>query len=259
MGDVIAITSQKGGVGKTTTAINLGTSLAILEKKVLIIDFDPQGSVSAGFQIDEFDLQYGVYDAFVKNVPLAMAINDVGLHNLEIVPANVKNEEDEIDLFTNALQPDLLKRILGQYKEIYDFIIIDCPPSLGTITINALSAADAILIPIQCEYYALKALGKFIRSLKSIGTRHNRKLRLLGILITMFDKRLKNSQLIEEELRRSFRNIIFETKIPRNAKVAESPGLGKPVALMDVTSAGAVGYLRLAEEVLNRMRNHLFK
>jgi chromosome partitioning protein len=259
MGDVIAITSQKGGVGKTTTAINLGTSLAILEKKVLIIDFDPQGSVSAGFQLDEFGLQYGVYDAFVKKVPLAMAIYDVGLHNLEIVPANVKNEEDEIDLFTNALQPDLLKRILGQYKEMYDFIIIDCPPSLGTITINALSAADAILIPIQCEYYALKALGKFIRSLKSIGTRHNRKLRLLGILITMFDKRLKNSQLIEEELRRGFRNIIFETKIPRNAKVAESPGLGKPVALMDVTSAGAVGYLRLAEEVLKRMHNHLFK
>jgi chromosome partitioning protein len=259
MGDIIAITSQKGGVGKTTTAINLGTSLAILEKKILIIDFDPQGSISAGFQLDEFEILYGLYDAFVDKVPLAMAIHDVGLENLEIVPSNVKNEEDEIELFTNALQPDMLKRILGQYREIYDYILIDCPPSLGTITINALSAADSILIPIQCEYYALKALGKFIRTLKSIATRHNKNLKLLGILITMFDKRLKNSKEIEHELRRGFKKIIFDTAIPRNTKVAEAPGMGKPVALLDVTSSGAVGYLRLAEEVLERMKNQVYK
>ena len=259
MNEIIAITSQKGGVGKTTTAINLGTSLAILDKKVLIIDFDPQGSVAAGFQLDEFETEFGLFDAFVKRVPLAMAINDVGLNNLEIVPANVKNEEDEIDLFTNALQPDLLRRILSQYREIYEFIIIDCPPSLGTIAINAMSAADSIIIPIQCEYYAMKALGKFLSSLKSIVIKNNKKLRLLGILITMFDKRIKKSSELEDELRRSFKNLIFNTIIPRNSKVAEAPALGKPVALLDVTSPGAVGYLQLAEEVLQRINNNLYK
>lgn len=259
MSEIIAITSQKGGVGKTTTAINLGTSLAILEKKVLIIDFDPQGSVAAGFQLDEFEVEYGLFDAFVKRVPLALAINHVGLNNLEIVPANVKNEDDEIDLFTNALQSDLLARILNQYREIYDYILIDCPPSLGTITINAISAADSIIIPIQCEYYAMKALGKFLRSLKTIISKNNSHLRLLGILITMYDKRIKKSKELEEELRRSFKDFIFETLIPRNSKIAEAPALGKPVALMDVTSPGAIGYLQLAEEVLQRTNNTVFK
>lgn len=259
MGEIIAIASQKGGVGKTTTAINLGTSLAIFEKKILIIDFDPQGSIAAGFQLDEFDLQYGLFDAFVKKVPLALAIHDIGLNNLEIVPTNVKNEEDEIDLFTNALQPDLLGRILNQYREIYDYIIIDCPPSLGAITVNAVSASDYILIPIQCEYYSLKALGKFLRSLKTIGLKHNKSLKLIGILITMYDKRLRKSQQIEEELRRSFRNLVFSTLIPRNTLVAEAPGLGKPVALLDVSSPGSIAYLNLAQEVLIRIQDQFFK
>jgi len=254
MGKIIAITSQKGGVGKTTTAINLSTSLAILGQKSLIIDFDPQGSVAAGFQLDEFKILFGLFDAFVDRVPLALAIHGVGLNNLELVPANVKNEEDEIELFTNALQPDMLSRILGQYKEIYDFIIIDCPPSLGTITINALSAADSIIIPVQCEYYALKALGKFLRALKTIGTKYNKHLSLLGILITMYDQRLKNNQEIEVEIRQSFKNFVFKNNIPRNSKIAEAPRLGKPVALLDVTSPGAIGYLKLAEEVLERIQ-----
>jgi chromosome partitioning protein len=259
MGKIIAITSQKGGVGKTTTAINLSTSLAILGQKSLIIDFDPQGSVAAGFQLDEYKILFGLFDAFVDRVPLALAIHGVGLDNLELVPSNVKNEEDEIELFTNALQPDMLNRILGQYREIYDYIVIDCPPSLGTITINALSAADSIIIPVHCEYYALRALGKFLRALKTIGTKYNKQLSLLGILITMYDQRVKHNQEIEAELRNSFKNFVFKQNIPRNSKIAEAPRFGKPVALLDVTSTGAIGYLKLAEEVLERIKLKAYK
>jgi len=252
MGQILVIASQKGGVGKTTTTINLGASLAILEKKVLLIDMDPQGSLAAGFQLDEFRTRSGLYEVIVNREPLALAIRSIGFENMELVPANVRSEDQEIELFTHALQPKLLKSILKPIKPMYDYIILDCPPNLGTLTINALVAADALLIPLQAEYYSLKSLGKFLKSIKNIGTKYNKKLKLSGILVTMFDKRLKKSREILEELRYSFKDILLETVIPRNSKLAEAPAEGKPVALVDLTSKGSLAYLQLAQELSTR-------
>lgn len=252
MGKVLVIASQKGGVGKTTTAINLGASLAILGKKILLIDMDPQGSIADGFHQEGYAIKNGLYEVFVNKVPLTAAIRDVGLDNLEIVPSNVKNEEQEIDLFAYALQNKLLKSILKPIKPIYDYIILDCPPNLGTLTVNGLIAADLLLIPLQAEFYSLKSLGKFLSSIKNIGNKYNKSLKFSGILITMFDRRLKKSREILEELQYGFKDILFKTIIPRNSKLAEAPALGKPVALVDLTSSGALSYLKLAEELINK-------
>ena len=252
MGEILVIASQKGGVGKTTTAINLGASLAILEKKVLLVDLDPQGSLAAGFHVDEYSVKTGLYEVFVKREPLAMAIRNVGLENLELVPSNVKNEDQEIELFTYALQSKILKSILKPIKSMYDYIILDCPPNLGSLTVNALVAADSLLIPLQSEFYSLKSLGKFLKSIKNIGNKYNKNLKFNGILITMFDRRLKKSREILDELRYSFKDLVFQTIIPRNSKLAEAPAVGKPVALVDLTSSGALAYLQLAQELLNK-------
>lgn len=252
MGEIIVIASQKGGVGKTTTAINLGTSLAILGKRTLIIDLDSQGSIAAGFQLDEISIAHGLFNVVVKKAPLALAITDIGLDNLEIVPSNVHNEEEEIDLYTHALQFTLLRSILKPVKDEYDYILLDCPPNLGTLTINGIVAADSILIPVQCEYYSLQALGKFLRSVKTLGLKYNPDLKFCGILVTMYDQRLKKNREILNELRYGFKDILFNTIIPRNSKISEAPGYGKPVALIDVSSPGAINYFKLAEELLSK-------
>ncbi len=252
MGKIIAISSQKGGVGKTTTAINLGASLAIFQKKVLIVDLDPQGSIAASFHLDEFKVQYGLFQVIKDKTPLVMAITDIGLENFEIVPSGVRDDEDEMDMFAYALQPELLKSILKPLKEIYDFIILDCPPSLGSITQNAIIAADSILIPVQTEFYAIKALGKFLKSIRKVARESNPSLKLEGVLITMYEKRIKNNQKIYNDLKSSLKSLVFETVIPRNSKIAEAPSVGKPVALLDVSSVGSISYLKLAEELLNR-------
>ncbi len=252
MGKIIAISSQKGGVGKTTTAINLGASLAIFQKKVLIVDLDPQGSIAASFHLDEFKVQYGLFQIIKDKTPLVMAITDIGLENFEIVPSGVRDDEDEMDLFAYALQPELLKSIVKPLKEIYDFIILDCPPSLGSITKNAIIASDSILIPVQTEFYAIKALGKFLKSIRKVARESNPTLKLEGVLITMYEKRIKNNQKIYNDLRSSLKGLVFDTVIPRNSKIAEAPSVGKPVALLDVGSAGSISYLKLAEELLRR-------
>lgn len=252
MGRIIAIASQKGGVGKTSTSINLGASLTIFQKKTLIIDMDPQGSIAETFHLNEFDVSYGIYDVFVSKIPLSAAIVDIGLQNFEIVPANVKNEEDEIEFYTSAFHIKFLKSVLEPYKELYDYILIDCPPNLGTLTMNALAAADSVIVPVQCEYYSIKSLGKFLRSITNIGKKFNSDIEVLGILITMFDKRLKKSREIADEITKSFKDLIFKTMIPRNSKVAEAPSVGKPVALFDINSSGSIGYLSLAEEILKK-------
>jgi len=231
MGQIIVVASQKGGVGKTTTSINLGASLAIFGKRVLIMDLDAQGSIAASFRMDDFAIKYGTFDLVVKKIPLAMAITDIGLENLEIVTAHVSNEEEELELFTHSLQNELIKSVLKPIKNEYDFIILDCPPSLGSMTMNGVVAADQILIPIQSEYYALKSLGKFLTSIKNIGNKYNKNLKFSGILVTMFDKRIKKNREILEELQHSFKDILFETIIPRNSRIAEAPSAGKPVAL----------------------------
>lgn len=252
MGKIIAIASQKGGVGKTSTAINLGASLTIFQKKTLIIDMDPQGSISETFHINPFEIEYGVYDVFVKKIPLSLAIIDIGLENFEIVPANVQNEEDELELYTSAFNLQYLKNVLNSYVDMYDYILIDCPPNLGTLTMNALNAANSVIIPMQCEFYSIKSLGKFLQSITNIGAKYNSEIKIEGILLTMFDKRLKKNHEIANDIIKTFKDLIFQTKIPRNSKISEAPSVGKPVALFDINSVGALSYLSLAEELINK-------
>ncbi len=252
MGQIISISSQKGGVGKTTTAVNLGTSLAIFNKSVLLVDLDPQGSIGISFHLEDYHIKFGLYEVMVKNMPLTGTIINSGLDNLDLIPTNIRSEDQEIELYSKALKLDLLKTIINPVKKIYDYIIIDCPPNLGSMTLNGLVAADSVIIPVVSEYYALKALGKFLNTLKSISKKYNRQLKIGGILITMFDRRIKKQKEIVEYLRMTFKNLVFETIIPRNSKVAEAPSVGKPVILHAIHSEGAVRYLKLAEEIMSK-------
>jgi chromosome partitioning protein len=211
---------------------------------------DPQGSVAASFRVHETMHRKGIYQVFTEKIPLSDVLMDIGLEDLHIVPTNILDEEDEIEFYRYAMNFNMLGQILANYRNMYDYILIDCPPSLGSLTINAITASDSLIIPVQCEYYSLKSLGKFVRGIRDISLKYNPSLRLSGLLITMFDKRIKKSQEILEKLRYSFKKIVFNTTIPRNSKLAEAPSRGKPVALFDISSPGALAYLQLAEEIL---------
>lgn len=251
MGEVIAITSQKGGVGKTTTSVNLGASLAFLGQRVVLIDMDPQGSVASSFGFNRYDIVAGVIDIFTEEVPVQKAIHPTGQANFDFIPTNIWSDEGEKRKLVGIAPKIQLKKVLEPIKDSYDFILIDCPPSLGNLTFNALIAANSIIVPVQCEYYALKALGRFLKLTRIVKNEHNPNLTYRGFLLTMVDTRNKLTNIVIEKIRHTLQGLVFDTMIPRNIRLAEVPYHGKPVISFDKNCKGAVSYLRLAQEILD--------
>ena len=252
MGKVIAISNQKGGVGKTTTTINLGASLAAVEKKVLLIDLDPQGNTSSGLGFDKRALDRSIYHTLINSSSLAEACQATQFPYLDLIPANHELTGAEIELVGAEGRELRLTRALKEARQLYDFILIDCPPSLSLLTVNAFAAADTVLIPLQCEYYAMEGLSDLLRTIGLIRGRLNRGLVPEGILLTMFDGRNRLSHLVADEVRALFGNQVFDTVIPRNVRLSECPSHGKPILAYDIRSTGAQSYLKLAQEVLAR-------
>ncbi len=252
MGKIIALANQKGGVGKTTTTINLAASLAVLEKKVLVIDADPQANATSGFGFDLKSIKTSIYEAIVDEIDVRKIILTTGIANLDLIPSHIDLVGAEIEMLNLPNREMVLKHTIGDVKEDYDFILIDCSPSLGLITVNALSAADSVIIPVQCEYFALEGLGKLLNTIKIIQNRLNPKLEIEGFLLTMYDSRLNLSNQVYEEVKRHFQDMVFDTVIQRNVKLSEAPSYGKPVVLYDASSRGAISHMNLAREILQR-------
>lgn len=249
---VLAIINQKGGVGKSTTAINLSAALGEEGKKCLVIDFDPQGNTTSGYGIDKDELEYDVYDALMDSYPIEDLILDTCEKKVFVVPATIQLAGAEIELVSKIARESILKGMIDSVKEQFDYIFIDCPPSLGLLTINALSAADGLLIPIQCEYYALEGVTKLLESMKLVRTSLNRDLEVYGVLMTMYDKRTTLSNQVVEEVKKYFGSKMFKTVIPRSVKVSEAPSHGLPIAMYATMNKGAIAYRNLAREVIRR-------
>ena len=250
MGKVIAIANQKGGVGKTTTAVNLGTSLAQLGKRVLVVDIDPQGNATSGLGADRQSIEHCIYDVLVNGVGLEEVMLETAVKNLLLIPATLQLAGAEIELVSAIAREGKLRRALEKVKEAFDYLLIDCPPSLGLLTVNALTAADRLLIPIQCEYYALEGLGQLMHTVSLVRRHLNNDLDLEGVLLTMFDARTNLSIQVAEEVKRYFKDRVFKSVVPRNVRLSEAPSHGQPVLLYDPKSKGAEVYLELAKEVL---------
>ncbi|GET19947.1 ParA family protein [Prolixibacter denitrificans] len=250
MGKIIALANQKGGVGKTTTAINLAASLAVLEQKVLIIDADPQANATSGVGFDVRNVTTSIYECIVDDVDPHKTILKTETENLELLPSHIDLVGAEIEMLNRPNREMVMKNVLEKVRDDYDFILIDCSPSLGLITVNALSAADSVIIPVQCEYFALEGLGKLLNTIKIIQNRLNQKLEIEGFLLTMYDARLNLSNQVYEEVKRHFQDMVFETIIARNIKLSEAPSYGVPAISYDASSKGAVSYLNLARELL---------
>lgn len=252
MAKIIALANQKGGVGKTTSAINLAASLAVLEYKVLLVDADPQGNASSGFGFDVNNIKVGLYECLVDEADPLNNLLKTEIEGLDILPSNINLVGAEIEMLELPNREKMMRMVLEKMRDKYDFILIDCSPSLGLITVNALTAADSIIIPVQCEYFALEGLGKLLNTIKIIQTRLNPELQIEGFLCTMYDARLRLSNQVVEEVRRHFEDMVFETLVARNVKLSEAPSYGKPIVLYDAQSNGSANYLNLAREVLQK-------
>ena len=252
MGKIIAIANQKGGVGKTTTSVNLAACLGVLEKKVLLIDSDPQANASSGLGIDTEKIKFSTYHLLENNCDVFEAITTTSSPNVDIIPANIDLVAVEIELVDVESREYMLKNSLNQVINKYDYILIDCAPSLGLITLNALTAADSLIIPIQCEYFALEGLGKLLNTVKSVQKIHNEKLDIEGLLLTMYDSRLRLSNQVVEEVQNHFNEMVFKTIIQRNVRLGEAPSYGESIINYDVSSKGASNYLSLAKEILSK-------
>ena len=252
MGKIIAIANQKGGVGKTTTTVNLAASLGVLEKKVLLIDADPQANASSGLGIDVESVEIGTYQVLEHTVTAKDAIQKTNSPNVDIIPAHIDLVAIEIELVDKEQREYMLQKALTDVANDYDYVLIDCAPSLGLITLNSLVAANSVIIPIQCEYFALEGLGKLLNTIKSVQSIHNSNLDIEGLLLTMFDSRLRLSNQVVEEVRKHFSTMVFETIIRRNTRLGEAPSYGESIIAYDATSKGAVNYLSLANEIIKK-------
>jgi chromosome partitioning protein len=252
MARIIGVANQKGGVGKTTTAINLAASLAILEYKTLLVDADPQANSTTGVGFDLHNIQQSLYDCFINGVLAKDVTLKTEISYLDLIPSHIDLVGAEIEIINHPNREYVLKEILAPIKDAYDFIIIDCSPSLGLITVNALVASDSVLIPVQSEFFALEGLGKLLNTIKIVQNRLNTSLAIEGILMTMYDGRLRLSNQVVSEVRKHFEGIVFDSIIHRNARLSEAPSFGKPVVLYDSDCKGAVNYLNLAKEILQK-------
>jgi chromosome partitioning protein len=252
MGKTIAIANQKGGVGKTTTAINLAAGFAVLEYKTLIIDADPQANATSGVGFDPRTIKTSIYECIIDDVEPRDIILNTSTPFLDLIPAHIDLVGAEVEMINLPNREKMMKKVTDKVKDIYDFIIIDCSPSLGLITINALTASDAVIIPVQCEYFALEGLGKLLNTIKIVQTRLNPKLDIEGILLTMYDNRLNLSKQVAEEVKTHFQQMVFNTLISRNTKLGEAPSFGETIMIHDIGSTGAINYLNLAREILQK-------
>lgn len=250
MGKIIALANQKGGVGKTTSSINLAASLAVLEYKTLLVDADPQANATSGIGFDPREVTASIYECIINDLDAKDAIIHTSTPNLDLLPAHIDLVGAEIEMISLPDREHKMKEVFAKIRDQYDFIIIDCSPSLGLITINALTAADSVVIPVQCEYFALEGLGKLLNTIKIVQSRLNTELQIEGILLTMYDVRLRLSNQVVEEVKTHFQDLVFDTIIQRNTRLSEAPSFGVSVIMHDASSKGAVNYLNLAKEIL---------
>src|SRR6187401_1930886 len=252
MGRIIGVANQKGGVGKTTTAINLAASLAVLEFKTLLVDADPQANSTTGVGFDLHNVTQSLYDCMVNEAGAKDLLLKTEIPNLDLIPSHIDLVGAEIEMINYPNRENVLKGILDAVRDKYDFVIIDCSPSLGLITVNSLVASDSVIVPVQCEFFALEGLGKLLNTIKIVQSRLNPELQIEGILMTMYDGRLRLCNQVVSEVRKHFEDIVFNTIIHRNSKLSEAPSVGKPVILYDANSKGAMNYLNLAKEILQK-------
>ena len=252
MGKIISIANQKGGVGKTTTAINLAASLAVLEYKTLLVDADPQANSTSGVGIDPRNIRTSLYDTLVNEASSKELVLETEVPNLWLLPSHLDLVGAEIELINHPNRERIMRMALDEVKDDYDFVIIDCSPSLGLVTVNALTASDSVLIPVQCEYFALEGLGKLLNTIKIVQNRLNQDLEIEGILLTMYDTRLRLSNQVATEVKRHFDELVFDTIVHRNTRLGEAPSFGKPAVMYDAESTGSVNYMNLARELLQK-------